>query len=309
MPLTADLCELAAKVSNWGRWGDRDERGTQNLIDDEARRRGAAAVRSGRVLSLAIDIGRNAPQEGGAPGRFHPVHSMLSVNTTYTGDRDDACFNDDMVVLPLSVATHVDALAHVTYGGKMYNGFDAEQVRAPGGAIKCGADKLDPIVSRGVLLDLPAVMDVERLEPGYAITEDDLDAAVDHARVTLLPGDVVLIRTGQMQFLHAGDQVAYNHDTPGLSTRTIEWIWRHDLGAVFNDTYVFEVWPPEDWACMMPVHMIQIRDMGLIQGQIFDLEALAGACADTGVHEFFFSAGPERFTGGCSAPVNPVVVL
>jgi kynurenine formamidase len=309
VPLTPQWQELAAKVRNWGRWGDDDERGTQNLIDDEARRRGAATVRMGRALSLAIAIDENVPQKGGAPGRFHPVHSMLSVNATYTGDTDDACFNDDMLVLALAAGTHVDALAHVTYGGQMYNGFPASDVKTPGGATRCGADKLGPIVSRGVLLDLPAVKGVERLEPGYAITEADLDAALDHAEVELVPGDVALVRTGQMQLLHGGDQVAFNHDTPGLSTKTIEWIWRHDLGAVFTDTYVFEVWPPEDWACMMPVHMIHLRDMGLVQGQILDLEALAEACADEGRHELLFTAAPEPVKGGCSAPVNPVAVL
>lgn len=301
--------ELAQKVSNWGRWGDDDERGTQNLIDDDARRRGVAAVRSGRALSLAINIDRNVPQDGGAPGRFHPVHSMLSVNTTYTGDPDDACFNDDMLVLPLSGGTHIDALAHVTYGGKMYNGFPADLVKTPGGATKCGADKLDPIVSRGVLLDLPATKGVERLDPGYAVTDADLDAALELAKVDLQPGDVVLVRTGHMQLLHAGDQWAFNHDTPGHGISTVEWMWRHDVGAAFNDTYVFEVWPPEDWSCMMPVHMIELRDMGFVQGQIFDLEELAAACAERGSYELLISAAPEPVTGGCSAPVNPVAVL
>jgi kynurenine formamidase len=307
MPLSPELRELADRVRNWGRWGDDDERGTQNLIDAEARQRGAACARTGRSVSLAIDLDQ-APQEGGAPGRYVPRHSMISLNTTYTGDIDDACFNDDVVDLPLSAATHLDALAHVTYGGLMYNGFPADAVRVPGGATRCGADKLDPIVSRGVLLDLPAVKGVERLEPGYAITPDDLDAAVDHARVTLAPGDVALVRTGHLQLLHQGEVWAYNHDSPGLSIGTIEWVRGHDLGAVLNDTYVFEVWPPEDWAAMMAVHMIQIRDIGLVQGQNVDLEALAADCAADGVHEVLLCAAPERIAGGCSAPVHPVAV-
>jgi hypothetical protein len=81
---------------------------------------------------------------------------------------------------------------------------------------------------------------------------------------------------------------------------------QHDLGAVFSDTYVFEVWPPEDWAAMMVVHMIHLRDMGQLQGQNFDFEALAAACAADGTYEFLFTAAPEPFTGGCSAPVAPV---
>jgi kynurenine formamidase len=306
MPLTPDLVELAAKVRNWDRWGPKDERGTANLIDGEATRRGAGTVRAGRSIGLTIPLGLASPQEGGAPRRFNPIRTMLTINEPYSGDIDDACFNDDMVTMPLSAATHLDALAHVTYGGQMYNGYPAERVTAGAGAIQCGADKIGPIVTRGVLLDLPAAKGVERLEPGYAITSDDLDAALEHAKVALAPGDAVLVRTGHMQLYHQGDVQGYNHDCPGLSTHTIEWVHAHDIGVIVDDTYVFEVWPPADWAAMMPVHMIHLRDMGQVQGQNFDLETLAAACADDGVHEFLFTATPEPITGACSAPVAAV---
>jgi kynurenine formamidase len=232
---------------------------------------------------------------------------MLSLNTTYTGDPGDAAFNDDTVSMAMSAGTHLDALAHVTYDGLMYNGYPADKVTAPAGATKCGADKLTPIVSRGVLLDVARAKGADRLDEGYAITADDLDAALEMAKVTLMPGDVALVRTGHMQYFHEGKTWTYNHDCPGLSTHTIEWIRNHDLGAVVDDTYVFEVWPPQDWSCMMPVHMIHLRDMGQIQGQNFDLEGLADECADDGRYEFMFWAAPEPFTGGCSAPVNPIV--
>jgi kynurenine formamidase len=306
MPLSPELKELAGKVSNWGRWGDRDERGTANLLDADAARRGAAAVRSGRSISLVMPLGTGSPQEGGAPRRFNPLHSMLSLNETYTGSIHDACFNDDMVVLALAAGTHLDGLAHVTYEGLMYNGFPADKVTSSGGATRCGADKIGPVVTRGVLLDVPRAKGVERLEPGYALTPDDLDAAAEHARVTVQPGDAVLVRTGHMQLYHQGDVHGYNHDCPGLSTLTVEWVRAHDIGVIVDDTYVFEVWPPEDWSAMMPVHMIHLRDIGQVQGQNFDLEALARACADDGVHEFLFTATPEPFTGGCSSPVAAV---
>ena len=307
MALPAELAELAAEVSNWGRWGERDERGTQNLIDADATRRGVALVQEGTHRTLALPLDQTAPQQGGAPGRIAPLRTMLSINQTYTGQDGDAAFNDDTVTMAMSAGTHIDALAHVTYGGCIYNGFPDTKVTAHAGATKCGADKIDPIMARGVLLDLPAAMGLERLEPGYAVTPEDLDAAVEHAKVTLVPGDVVLVRTGHMQLFHGGDTWGYNHDCPGLSTKTISWVRQHDLGAVFDDTYVFEVWPPEDWAAMMAVHMIHLRDMGQIQGQNFDLEGLAADCADRGRYEFCFTAVPEPFTGGCSAPVAPVV--
>jgi len=214
--------------------------------------------------------------------------------------------NDDTVVMAMSAGTHIDALGHVSYGGFLYNGFPDSTVSAGAGLTRCGADKIGPLMSRGVLLDLPAAMGVERLEPGDALTAGDLDAAVELARVTLEPGDIACVRTGQMQLQHEGKTTKYNHDSPGLSAQTIPWIYDHDLGAVFTDTYVYEVWPPEDWAALMVVHMIHLRDMGQLQGQNFDFEALAAECAADGTYEFLFTAVPEPFTGGCSAPVAPV---
>jgi kynurenine formamidase len=306
MALPAELAELAASVSNWGRWGDGDERGTANLIDAKATRRGLDAVRAGRHVSLAVPLDQTSPQEGGAPGRIAPLRTMLSINQTYTGDPRDAAFNDDTVVMATAAGTHVDALGHCGYDGLLYNGFAASTVTAAGGLAHCGADKIGPMLGRGVLLDVARAQGVERLEPGYAISGDDLDAAAEQARVQVEPGDIVCVRTGQMQLLHAGETRAYNQDSPGLSSRSIRWVRDHDCGAVFTDTYTYEVWPPEDWAAMLVVHMIHLRDMGQIQGQNFDLEALAADCHDDGVHQFLFSAHPEPLTGAASAPVHPV---
>lgn len=308
MPFTPEVEALAVKVRNWGRWGDDDERGTANLIDAAAAQRGAAAVRTGETIGLTMPLGPRSPQEGGAPGRFNPVHRMLSVNLSYTGDQADACFNDDAVDLPLSAATHIDSIAHVSYGGQLYNGFAAEVVTEADGATRCGADKIGPVVTRGVLLDVARAKGVERLDPGYAITALDLDLALDRASVELASGDALLVRTGHMQHWYAGDIQAYNHDCPGLSVDTVEWVWQRDIAVVVDDTYVFEVWPPQDWSMMMVVHMLHLRDMGQLQGQNFDLEALAAACAADGQYDFLFTATPEPFTGACSAPVAAVAV-
>lgn len=309
MPLSEALTELAAAVSNWGRWGDDDELGTQNLVDAQAVERGVRSATRGTVVSLAIPLDESGPQEpGGARGRINPKHSMFSINQGYTGDPRDAAFNDDEVRLSLAAGTHVDAIAHVTYDGLMYNGYPASLVTAAG-ASKCGVDKLIPMVTRGVLLDLPTVLGVERLAEGYAITADDLDAAVDHARITVEPGDAMLVRTGHMQLLSQGLTEKYNRDSAGPSTQTIRWFRDRDVAAVFTDTYVFEVWPPEDWECMMPVHMIHLRDMGLIQGQNWNFEQLADVCAAEGAHEFQLVSAPEPFTGALSAPAHPVAIL
>jgi kynurenine formamidase len=310
VPLTPDLADLAARVSNWGRWGDDDEVGTANLIDGGAARRGAASVRTGEAISLAIRLDQNGPQVGSIPGRINPLHAMVSINQSWTGGDGDVCFNDDIATLGLQSCTHWDALSHVSYGGHLYNGFGADTVTAAGGAGRCGIHRVRSVVTRGVLLDVAGARGVERLDGAHPITADDLDAALDRAGVSLAPGDAVLVRTGQMQLFKARDRQTYTTGPqPGLTTGTIEWLHRHDVGAVAIDTVALEVYPCQDPAVLFPVHMIHLRDMGLLQGQNFDLERLAEACEAAARHDFLLVANPEPFTGATGAPVNPVAVL
>ena len=309
MALPEDLRTLAAQVSNWGRWGPDDELGTLNLIDDAAARRGVAAVRTGIRIPLAIRLDAHGPQLGNVPGRINPLRTMVAINQTYTGDPGDACFNDDTVTMGLQAGTHWDALAHVGYDGLLYNGFPASTVTADRGATRCGIHRVRSLASRGILLDVARVRGVAMLEPGYAITEDDLEAAVELAGVRPEAGDVVLVRTGMMALLKARKRQEYTlGDSPGLSTGTIRWLRRHDVAAVATDTFTLEVWPSEREGVLFPVHMIQLRDMGLTQGQNFDLEELSVDCATDGAYEMLLVANPEPFTGAAGAPTAPVAI-
>jgi kynurenine formamidase len=194
----------------------------------------------------------------------------------------------------------------VSHDGVLYNGHPASAVTVTGAA-RCGIDKVDTIVSRGVLLDLPATKDVDKLEPGYAITAADLDAAVAMAGLEVQAGDVVLVRTGQIQNFHAGDRMAYAYPSAGLSLSTAEWFHARDVAAVATDNLTCEVYPSEITEPYLPVHLLHLVYMGLTQGQNFDLEALAADCAADGRYTFLLDASPQPFTGGLGSPVNPVV--
>lgn len=309
MTLPPQLQELAAEVSNWGRWGDDDELGTLNLIDDAAVARGLAAARTCTRIPLAIRLDVNGPQLGTIPGRINPLHWMVALNTPYSGDVDDFCASDDVLTMGLQSCTHWDALAHVSYSGQLYNGFPASSTTAERGATRCGIHRVTSIVSRGILLDVARALGHDVLPPRHMIREDELEAAVEHAGTRPEPGDIVLVRTGQMTFLKARDREGYTlGEQPGLTTHTIRWLRRHDVAAVAIDTLAMEVFPCEDPAVLFPVHMIQLRDMGLTQGQNFDLEALAAHCAADGVYEMLLVANPEPVTGGTGAPVSPVAI-
>jgi kynurenine formamidase len=294
----ADFDALFKRVCNWGRWGDDDEIGTLNLIDADAVQRGAACVRTGARFSLALPLDENGPQAGFIPGRINPVRTLISLNSPWT---------DDVVTMGLQAGTHWDALAHVSHDGQLYNGFPATSTTVEHGASRCGIDKVPPIVTRGVLLDVARARGVDRLEPGYGIGGNDLEAAAQGAGVTVEPGDVVLVRTGQVQLFHQRNRKAYAGQTSGLALSSAEWLYEHDVAAVATDTFAFEVYPSEAEELLVPVHILCLVAMGLTQGQNFDLEALGADCAGDGVHTFLLEATPQPFTGGLGSPVNPVV--
>ena len=305
MSLSDDFLELAKRVSNWGRWGDDDERGTLNLIDADAVRRGAGCVRTAKTFSLALPMNSDGPQTGVIPGRDNPDHRMVAVNMAFTGDPNDFATSDDAVSMGLQAATHWDALAHVSYGGFLYNGFPADSITDEGAA-HCGIDKAGTIVTRGVLLDVARARGVDRLKGAHAIGADDLEAARELAKVDIEPGDVVLVRTGQIQILHSGDKNAYGHPSPGPGIDAVSWFREHDIAAVATDNLTFEVFPCERPDLFLPVHLLDLRDIGLTQGQNWDLDALAADCADDGVYTFLLEASPQPFTGATGSPVNPV---
>ena len=307
MALPDHLQQLAAKVSNAGRWGDDDQRGTLNLVDTAAVLRGVAAARQGNVFSLAIPFDENGPQTGSIPGRENPRREMFMVNTPLTGDPSDFCTSDDKVAMGVQAATHWDALAHVSYAGRLYNGVDAGVIDDEG-AGRLGADAYGPVVTRGVLADVARVHGVDHFDDGYAVSGDDLDAAVARAGVTVQPGDALLVRTGQMHFLRQGDRARFGNPSPGLSTRSIEWLHDHDVAAVATDTLTFEVWPGEDPGVLLPVHMIHLVDMGLAQGQLWALDELAADCAGDGQYEFLLCATPLPLTRSVGGPVAPTAV-
>jgi kynurenine formamidase len=307
MALPDDVAELAARVRNWGRWGADDELGTLNLLTDDVVREAAREIRTGRRISCSIPLDPDGPQTGRIVGRTNPVRTMLRVNEPSTGDPSEYCTSDDAVTMGLQAGTHWDALAHVSYAGRLYNGVPASSIDEHG-AHRLGIGNVTSLVGRGVLLDVARAHGVDRLPGGYAITADDLDAAAELGRVTVRPGDIVLVRTGQMRWFLDGDRDAYAVPAPGLSLQTVPWFRAHDVAAVATDNLTFEVFPGERPDVLLPVHLLHLRDMGMTQGQNFDLERLAEDCATDGRSSFFLDASPLPFTCALGAPVQPVAI-
>ena len=317
--------DLARRVSNWGRWGDDDQLGTLNFIDATARLRGVAAVHEGNAFPLGLPMSEaEGIQMGFIEGRVNPTRSMICVNNPLSPDPEWIASSEDVVTFAMQCATHWDGLAHVSYGagpdgGKLYNGYPASSV-TEAGTTKLGIHLIGSLVSRGLLLDVARAKGLEVLDGGYPITPDDLDAACELGNLTVEPGDVLLVRTGQAAHLAlpgrpglAGappkrDLIAYTWPAPGLTLATTEWFHARDVAAVATDTMVLEVYPCEDKDLYLPVHLIHLVEMGMIQGQNWFLDELADACAADGRYEFLLDATPLPFTNGLGSPVNPVAL-
>lgn len=307
MALSPELKALAVEVSNWGRWGADDQRGTLNLITPAAVLRGAAAVRSGKTFSLAIPFDEHGPQTGAIAGRENPRREMVAVNQRYTGDPADFTTSDDKLVMGVQAATHWDGLSHAGYEGGLYNDVD-EGVVTEAGAARLGIEHMGAVVSRGILLDVARALGVDHFDDGHPITGDDLDRAVDEAGLDVEEGDIVCVRTGQMHWLRAGDGARFAQPSPGLSTRSVRWLHEHGVAAVATDTLVLECWPCEDPQMLLPVHLLHLRDMGLVQGQLWALDDLAADCAADDQHDFLLAATPLPLTGAVGGPVAPTAV-
>ena len=305
-----DFRELGRRLSNWGRWdadGDRDERGTTNLLTPERIVAAAGLIRTGSVFDLGIPFGAGGPQPGG--GRINPV--LLLSETGADQEHFPGAFHyaDDYVFMPLQSATQWDGLAHVYYDERLYNGFPASDITPHGVKHLSIEHQAKGVAGRGVLIDVARHRGVEWLEAGEAITPDELDAALAAQGTEVRPGDVVAVRTGwRRKFLADGDAASFMAGEPGLGLDCCEWLHARDVAAVCSDNWAVEVLPGELTGETLPVHMVLIRDMGMTLGEMLDLEELAEDCAADGRHEFFLAAPPIKFRRALGSPINPLAI-
>jgi kynurenine formamidase len=298
--------ERGKRLSNWGRWGADDERGTLNFLTPDATRAATASIRSGQCFELSISLGSDGPQTGYG-GRVNPVHLLNMMPSDFNMD-DGMCVADDFIMMPLQCATQWDGLCHVGYDGLFYNGVPADTVTAYSGASRNAIDKTLPgVAGRGVLLDIARLHGLDWLPAGHEITPDQLDEALRKQDVEVRSGDTLLLRTGwRRKAMVEGWAGWLTGGEPGLGVTCADWLHDKEIAAIASDNWGIEVQPAREG--FMPLHCILIRDMGMMLGEIWDLEALADDCARDGQWDFFLTAPVLRVTGGIGSPVSPVAI-
>ncbi|MBB2949106.1 kynurenine formamidase [Actinoplanes lutulentus] len=289
-----DVLGYFATLSNWGRWGDDDERGTLNLITDDVRLAAARAVRHGRSVSCGWEVAVPADMERSTttcpcaaempgaenmPARFHADRRW-----GFSSERIGITFHGNTV-------THLDSPCHMYWDGTMYNGRPHDMVDATTGsgwaAVTAAADG---IVTRGVLLDVAQTV----------VFPKDLEAAERRQGVQVRSGDAVLLRTGR-----PGTD---GFTQAGWHASCLPWL--HDRGvALIGADTPQDVQPSGYDAVLMPVHAVGLVAMGLWLLDNCDLEACAATAAELGQWDFQLAVAPVRFAGTSGSPVNPIATF
>jgi kynurenine formamidase len=300
----ADFQRLYDRLRALPPWGPADRRGALNYLTPATMLAAVGAVQLGRALSLAGPIEYRVTADNPEPAR----HKM-----TQTGDvapSGGLSFALDRIGMNIhgNADTHIDALSHVIYDGKLYNNRPADTVSDTGAAELSIAAAADGIVGRGVLLDVPRARGVPWLEPGDHVTADDLAAAGQDQHVQVGQGDLVFIRVGhrlrrfQLGPWDAADARAGLHPTVMgyLADRKIAL-----LGSDGNNDTAPSAVPGIDF----PVHVLAIAALGVPLIDYLDLEVLAPVCAEFRQWSFLCVVAPLRLALATGSPVNPIAIL
>lgn len=287
---------------SWGRWGAEDERGALNLIGPDQIRRAAGLVQTGQVVSLAQPLSPRTPVPRHRAGIQHFMGRDGGDYAAGARRPGGFQFAEDTVVMPLHIGTHIDALCHAWCDDRLYNGFPGHGTRSTSGALRCGVDKVGPIVTRGVLLDVVRLRGAP-LPPRASIGRTELVRAAEAASVAIEPGDAVLVRTGWQEARAGLPDVSFDEE-PGIDVEAALWLAEAGVALVGADNFAIEAlpFPP---GTVFPVHQRLIRDFGipLLEGLVLQPLAQQGRGA------FLFAAAPLPVVGGTGSPLAPVAVL
>jgi kynurenine formamidase len=296
----ADIDHMMETLSNWGRWGNADQLGALNLLTKDKRLRAVALVKEGTPVSLAHNAITVRADDSPA---FE--HRMIE-----TGEKPDSGGASDYVGVQYHgfTATHLDALCHVFYKGKMYNGFSQQEVTSRG-ASKLGVDRLrDGIFTRAVLMDMPRHFGKSFLEGRQAIYPQDLEAWENKVGVKVGAGDAIIIRTGRWARRATEGSWDIMKNSAGLHVSCLPWLKRRDVAIVGSDLAT-DVMPSGVEGVVLPVHQVLIAAMGVPILDNLDLEAAGEAAALRKRWEFLLTVAPLAVQGGTGSPINPTAMF
>jgi kynurenine formamidase len=285
-------------------WGPEDRRGALNYITPAEVLAALGEARLGRTVSLAAPVEDWATPDNPDPAQ----HQMTGPLGADAGP--GLSFSMDRIAMNIhgNADSHVDALCHVIFDGKLYNGVPAETVTESGAAELSIAVTADGIVGRGVLLDVPRSRGVPWLEPGDDVTADDLLAAERDQGVRVGRGDIVLVRVGhrlRRTELGPWDAAA---GRAGLHPTLLAVAAERQIAALGSDGNN-DTAPSVTDGVDFPVHVLAVNALGLHLMDYLQFTDLAPLCEREGRWSFLCVIAPLRLPTGTGSPVNPIAIL
>lgn len=298
----AELDELFQRVSNWGRWGKDDQLGSVNLVTAAKRRQATALVKDGISVSLA----HNPLTERAEDNRNPFEHTM----STPTPQPPWLGLGDTYRVQYHGFAhSHIDALCHIMYKDRAFNGYARADVETPRGCIKLGIENLkNGIITRGILLDIPRLKNLPYLEPGTPIYVEDLEAWEAKAGLKINAGDAIFLRTGRWARRDKLGPWNLVEGEAGIHASVAPWIKTRGVALIGSDSGL-DVLPSGVDGVTLPVHVLMITALGINILDNHDLEALAATAAKLNRWEFMLTVSPLPVTGGTGSPVNALAMF
>jgi len=288
---------------NWfpSKYGAEDTLGAINNLSAAKVKQAAKLVKTGKTYALGVETGPESPAY--PPRSYSMTILQLDDGTGTPLGSNKATGNDDLMYLWMGIGSQIDGLGHMGVNHVYYNGNKASDFVTPKGLTKLSIDKLPPIVSRGILLDIAKLKGEDILKEGTAINTDDIKAAAKAAKVEIETGDVVLFHTGWLNVMES-DPDRFMAGQPGLGLEGAKYLASLGVVAVGADNWALEVLPSENPQHAFPVHPELLAKNGIYILENMDTRALA---AD-GVAEFLFVLGQPRFVGAVQAVINPVAI-
>jgi kynurenine formamidase len=280
------------------KWGATDERGAGNHMKPETVLRAARLIKTGEVFELGRVLSESMPMPA---GRRFEILTKRTRNDPGTNHRGS---NEELVVAEIGqVGTQFDTFSHQMIGSSMYNCFKLEDIASRTGFTKLGVQQVGALVTRGVLIDVAALKRTPVLAENYEITPQDLQQALAEQKLTLQPGDAVLIHTG-WGTLWGKDATRYQRVSPGIGTAAAEWLAKQDPMLVGSDNTAVEISPNPNPQLAGPVHQIMLVVNGIHLLENLRLDELAARRA----HEFALIVEPLKIQGGTGSTVAPIAI-
>lgn len=292
-------------------WGPEDEIGRLNLMTEHTRSSLLSRISNGKVYDLSVEyfIGMPSWQAAGDPHyRIWMTHTPkgtviddplnlgaeMNEHVSYTGAA---------ISMYTHMGTHIDALNHFGLDGKIWNGFSAEEYAGDRGWKKGGVEEFPPIIARGVLVDIAAMLKVEMLPPGYRISKADIQKTLKQQKTSLKEGDVVLLRTGRMKVYEKAQEFMSN--PPGLGFAAAKFLVEEKGAMIIGaDNLSLEAFPSELESDYVPVHTYLLAEQG---APIIELAYLEELSRDN-VYEFAFIASSLKLRGADASPIRPIAI-